>query len=86
MTLKIRCDSGDVWTFSAERNDDKEVWFHLFAGPMSGGVFMIPNAARALSAELIEAADAVDSPKLPRMVVTESDGPHRHGSRFPDVG
>jgi hypothetical protein len=44
------------WDFSA-RPDNKTVWFHLFAGPMSGGVRLPPAKARALAQMLLDATD-----------------------------
>lgn len=44
------------WRINASRSAD-EVWFHVTAGAMHGGVFMSPMAARKLAARLLDAAE-----------------------------
>lgn len=52
--LEAKSHSGD-WEFSAKATEEGGVWFHIFAGPMAGGVRLTPGQARLLAANLLAA-------------------------------
>lgn len=55
----FRVERGHEWRFSAEMNSG-DVWLFVFAGAMSGGVFLSLEQARELARIINAAADDLE--------------------------
>ena len=61
--MKVAVGYKAEWDFTAEPyGDDKEVWFRVSCGPLSGGVFLSNEQAVSLGNMLIGAAEMASVP------------------------
>ena len=57
---KVTVKHDDRWIYNVESSVCGDVWFSVFAGPMSGGTFMPASRARELGNALLAHANYVE--------------------------
>ena len=71
MIVSFKTKTADDWRFVAETSKTaSEVWFHIFAGPATAGVFLTIEQARNIAHALTVAADEA-SIKLDRAALSQ---------------